>query len=142
MVHDDVELDAARPNDSARRATLDLLDIADRAGVQITGLSVSVSDGRAWAANLHGSRPGGTHMTHTDALRIALRMGDRAALNVSAVGHSSGTPHVVIRGQRRGLEVSIFCEPSPAQLAELARTEADRAAARAARFEAAAGGPL
>lgn len=135
----DAERAVARPNDSARRAALDLLDVADRAGVEVTGLSISVYDGVAWSANLHGMSADGTRqMTHTDGLRIVLRLGARSELQIGDPVHASRDPHVVMRAKRGGVEVSVFCSPSPAQLARLAQDEADRAAARAARAQAAA----
>ncbi len=141
MVHDDVELDTARPNDAMRRTVLELLDIADRAGVQLSSLAVSSSRGRVYSANLHGSTGDGWRMTHTDGLRILLRLGSRSAwTGLDEVATRAGShPYLAVHARRDDVDVVVFCDPSPAQYADLARLEAERAAARAVELADAAG---
>ena len=117
MVHDDVELEAARPNQAMRRAVLDLLDVADRAGVQLSGLSMGTrEDGTPYSANLHGSHKG-WRMRYTDGLRILLRLQSRAGLRgMDEVRDNGRSPYLAVHTEHRGIDVTVFCDPSPAQL--------------------------
>lgn len=129
MVHDDVELEAARPNEAMRRAALDLLDVADRAGVQLSGLSLNYSGGKVHSANMHGVHEG-WRMRYTDGLRILLRLQSRAGLNgMDDVRDNGRNPYLAVHTEHRGIDVTVFCDPSPAQLEELAQVKAQQAAA-------------
>lgn len=111
--HED-ERESARPNDRTRAALLEVLDIADRAGVQVAP-TVYVHDGRPAQIVLQGrSGAAGRLLLLTDALRLALRT--RAA--VERDEPTRGCPHTALRSRLpgTGVALTIICEPTYAQL--------------------------
>ena len=109
--HED-ERESARPNDGTRAALLEVLDLADRAGVQVAP-TVYVHDGRPAFVLLQGP---GRLMPLTDALRLALRT--RAV--VERDEPTRACPHTALRSRLRGTGVAltIICEQSHEQLEE------------------------
>lgn len=118
MVHDDVELEAARPNERLRAALLEALDLADRAGVALTMLSGSTYGGGAPSLNLHASTSRVAGMSHTDALRILLRVEKLDAVETGPVTESTGGRLSVCHTTRTrsGCELNVYALPSPALL--------------------------
>lgn len=105
------ERDAARPNDAVRLALLEVLDIADRAGVQVAP-TVYLHDGRPAQVVLQGGD--GRLLLLTDALRIALRL----RTDVERDEPTRSCPHTALRSRLpgTGVPLTVICEPSHAQV--------------------------
>lgn len=118
MVHDDVELDTARPNEVLRGALLEALDLADRAGVALTMLSASQYGEKSPTLNLHASSSAAAGMSHGDALRILLRVDKLHAVETSGVTESSAGRLSVCHTARTasGCELNVYAVPSPTAL--------------------------
>lgn len=128
MVHDDVELEAARPNDRLRAAALEALDLADRAGVRLSAVHVSQYGQQAPTVGVHASSGDGP-MAHADALRILLRVAALEAHETSAVREGGG--RLVVHHTARtssGVELHLYAQPSPEQLEAHAAARAELAA--------------
>jgi hypothetical protein len=115
-----LEADAARPNDRTRAVVLELLDVADRAGVALSCITVNVHGGRVTAANMHGAADNDERhrMTYMGALRIALRLSGRDGIRDADEIHilPGSRPYVAMRVRHVDVDVTIFCEPTPAML--------------------------
>lgn len=111
----DDEREVARPNDTARAAVLEVLDLADRAGVRLTYVNVFPHDGDP-GPSVHVQGGGtGQHMTSSDALRIALRAGSRDTVERYAPEAPRTATSVVVT-TRSGVVLTILCEPTREQL--------------------------
>lgn len=117
-LHDDVELEAARPNEVLRGALLEALDLADRAGVALTMLSASQYGDGAPSLNMHASTSRSAGMSHGDALRILLRVDKLHGLETGPVTESGAGRLSVCHTARTasGCELNVYSVPSPTAL--------------------------
>jgi hypothetical protein len=101
---------AARPNARMRTAALEVLELADRAGVTISFTTYASADDPGEPRMIHVlGRSGERHMLLTDALRIALRGRD-----MDRIDPSPNCPHTGIEFSLplAGTRVTVICEPT------------------------------
>ena len=104
---------AARPNARMRAAALELLELADRASVEISFAIYAAPHDPGKPSLMHvQGQSGERHMLLTDALRIALRCGD-----VVRREPTPECPHSALEFTLpvSGTPVSVICEPTWAQ---------------------------